>query len=96
VLYICDVRDQERLHEAFTGVDYVIRAEALKQVPTADYSPFEAVKTNVPGAQNVIRAAIARKVKRVVARSTRKAANSINPYGQRSSAPTSSSSRTIA
>ncbi|MHC4199218.1 MAG: UDP-N-acetylglucosamine 4,6-dehydratase (inverting) [Planctomycetota bacterium] len=79
--FIGDVRDQERLHEAFDGVDYVVHAAALKQVPAAEYNPFEAIKTNVLGAQNVIRAAIAKKVKRVVALSTDKAANPINLYG---------------
>lgn len=79
--FIGDVRDQERLHEAFHGVDYVVHAAALKQVPAAEYNPFEAVKTNVLGAQNVIRAAISQKVKRVLALSTDKAANPINLYG---------------
>lgn len=79
--FIGDVRDPERLHEAFDGVDYVVHAAALKQVPTAEYNPFEAVKTNVLGAQNVIRAAIRQRVKRVIALSTDKAANPINLYG---------------
>jgi len=79
--FIGDVRDQERLHEALAGVDYVVHAAALKQVPTAEYNPFEAVKTNVLGAQNVIRAAIRQRVKRVIALSTDKAASPINLYG---------------
>lgn len=79
--FIGDVRDQDRLYEALSGVDYVIHAAALKQVPTAEYNPFEAIKTNVLGAQNVIRAAINQRVKRVIALSTDKAANPINLYG---------------
>jgi len=79
--FLGDVRDRERLHRAFAGVDYIIHAAALKQVPAAEYNPFEAVKTNVLGAQNVIEEAIDRGVKRVVALSTDKAANPINLYG---------------
>jgi UDP-N-acetylglucosamine 4,6-dehydratase len=79
--FIGDVRDQERLHRAFQGVDYVIHAAALKQVPAAEYNPFEAVRTNILGAQNIINAAINQKVKRVVALSTDKACNPINLYG---------------
>lgn len=79
--FIGDVRDPDRLHDAFRGVDYVIHAAALKQVPTAEYNPFEAVKTNVLGAQNVIRAAIGQGVKRIMALSTDKAASPINLYG---------------
>lgn len=79
--FIGDVRDEERLYEAFYQVDYVIHAAALKQVPTAEYNPFEVIKTNVLGAQNVIRAAIKQNVKRVLALSTDKAANPINLYG---------------
>jgi UDP-N-acetylglucosamine 4,6-dehydratase len=79
--FIGDVRDKERLSRAFLGVDYVIHAAALKQVPAAEYNPFEAVKTNIIGAQNVINVAIDRGVKRVVALSTDKAANPINLYG---------------
>ncbi len=79
--FLGDVRDGERLQRAFTGVDYIVHAAALKQVPAAEYNPFEAVKTNVLGAQNVINAAIDRSVKRVVALSTDKAANPINLYG---------------
>ena len=79
--FIGDVRDKERLYRAFHGVDYVIHAAALKQVPAAEYNPFEAVKTNIIGAQNVINVAIDRDVKRVIALSTDKAANPINLYG---------------
>ena len=79
--FIGDVRDQQRLYTAMRGVDYVIHAAALKQIPTLEYNPFEAIKTNVLGAQNVIHAAINEKVKRVVALSTDKAANPINLYG---------------
>jgi len=79
--FIGDVRDQERLYRAFHGVDYVIHAAAMKQVPAAEYNPFEAVKTNIVGAQNIINAAIDQKVKRVIALSTDKAANPINLYG---------------
>ena len=79
--FIGDVRDQERLYEAFHTVDYVIHAAALKQVPTAEYNPLEAIKTNVLGAQNIMRAAINQKVKKVIALSTDKAANPVNLYG---------------
>ena len=79
--FIGDVRDAERLNRAFQGVDYIIHAAALKQVPAAEYNPFEAVKTNILGAQNVINVAIDRGVKRVIALSTDKAANPINLYG---------------
>lgn len=79
--FIGDVRDKERLYRAFRGVDYVIHAAALKQVPAAEYNPFEAVKTNILGAQNIINVAIDQGVKRVVALSTDKAANPINLYG---------------
>jgi UDP-N-acetylglucosamine 4,6-dehydratase len=79
--FIGDVRDKERLYRAFTGVDYVIHAAALKQVPAAEYNPFEAVKTNIIGAENVINAAIDQGVKKVIALSTDKAANPINLYG---------------
>jgi UDP-N-acetylglucosamine 4,6-dehydratase len=79
--FIGDVRDRERLYRAFAGVDYVIHAAALKQVPAAEYNPLEAVKTNILGAANVIDAAIDQGVKRVVALSTDKAANPINLYG---------------
>lgn len=79
--FIGDVRDKERLLRAFEGVDYVIHAAALKQVPACEYNPFEAVKTNVMGAQNVIDAALDSRVKRVVALSTDKACAPINLYG---------------
>lgn len=79
--FIGDVRDKERLYRAFCGVDYVIHAAALKQVPAAEYNPFEAVKTNIIGAENIINAAIDNDVKRVIALSTDKAAAPINLYG---------------
>ena len=79
--FIGDVRDVERLKEAMQGVDYVIHAAAQKQVVAAEYNPMECIKTNVHGAENVIKAAIARNVKRVIALSTDKAANPINLYG---------------
>lgn len=79
--FIGDVRDKERLYRAFHGVDYVIHAAALKQVPAAEYNPFEAVKTNIIGAQNVINVAIDQGVSKVIALSTDKAANPINLYG---------------
>jgi UDP-N-acetylglucosamine 4,6-dehydratase (inverting) len=79
--FIGDVRDRERLSRAMEGVDIVIHAAALKQVPAAEYNPFEAVKTNVLGAQNVIDAVLDNRVTRVVALSTDKAAAPINLYG---------------
>ena len=79
--FIGDVRDRERLYRAFDGVDMVVHAAALKQVPSCEYNPLEAVKTNVLGAANVIDAAIDRNVGRVIALSTDKAANPINLYG---------------
>jgi len=79
--FIGDVRDRERLYRAFDHVHYVVHAAALKQVPTCEYNPFEAIKTNIHGAQNVIDAAIDRGVERVVALSTDKAVNPINLYG---------------
>ncbi len=79
--FIGDVRDKERLYRAFRNVDYVIHAAALKQVPICEYNPFEAVKTNIEGAQNIIDAAIDTGVKKVVALSTDKAVNPINLYG---------------
>jgi len=79
--FIGDVRDYHRLKMAMTGVDIVIHAAALKQVPACEYNPFEAVKTNVIGGQNVIDAAIAKGVKQVIALSTDKAAAPINLYG---------------
>jgi UDP-N-acetylglucosamine 4,6-dehydratase len=79
--FIGDVRDKDRLYRAFYGVDYVVHAAAFKQVVAAEYNPFEAVKTNIIGGQNVIEAAIDNKVKGVIALSTDKAANPINLYG---------------
>jgi UDP-N-acetylglucosamine 4,6-dehydratase/5-epimerase len=79
--FIGDVRDADRLERAMSGVDFVVHAAALKQVPVAEYNPMECIKTNVHGAQNVIDAALANGVKRVVALSTDKAANPINLYG---------------
>jgi UDP-N-acetylglucosamine 4,6-dehydratase/5-epimerase len=79
--FIGDVRDKERLYRAMEDVDIVVHAAALKQVPAAEYNPFEAIKTNVIGAQNVIEAAMDCHVKRVVALSTDKAAAPINLYG---------------
>lgn len=79
--FIGDVRDKERMMRAFEGIDIVVHAAALKQVPACEYNPFEAVKTNIHGAQNVIDCAINCKVKKVVALSTDKACAPINLYG---------------
>src|SRR5688572_8104436 len=79
--FLGDVRDVERLKRAFDDVDMVVHAAALKQVPAAEYNPFECIKTNVLGAQNVIEAALSTGVARIVALSTDKAANPINLYG---------------
>jgi len=79
--FIGDVRDRDRLYRAFKGVDYVIHAAAMKQVPACEYNPFEAIKTNIHGAQNVIDAALDCGIKKVVALSTDKAVNPINLYG---------------
>lgn len=79
--FIGDVRDGQRLMLAMNGVDYVVHAAALKQVPAAEYNPMECIKTNVNGAQNVIDAAIVNNVKKVIALSTDKAANPVNLYG---------------
>lgn len=79
--FIGDVRDYERLKLAFEEVDIVVHAAALKQVPAAEYNPMECIKTNIMGAENVIRAALATKVQRVIALSTDKAAAPINLYG---------------
>jgi len=79
--FIGDVRDKERLYRAFNGVDYVIHAAALKHVPSAEYNPFEAIKTNINGAANVIDAAIDLKIKKVIALSTDKAVSPVNLYG---------------
>lgn len=79
--FIGDVRDRARLRRAFEGVDYVIHAAAMKQVPACEYNPNEAIKTNINGAMNVIEAALDTGVKRVVALSTDKAVNPVNLYG---------------
>ncbi|NQY35411.1 MAG: UDP-N-acetylglucosamine 4,6-dehydratase (inverting) [Alteromonadaceae bacterium] len=79
--FIGDVRDRERLTQAMNGVDFVIHAAALKQVPAAEYNPMECIKTNIHGAENVISAALANEVEKVIALSTDKAANPINLYG---------------
>ncbi len=79
--FLGDVRDKERLYRAFEGVDYVIHAAALKQVPALEYNPVEAVKTNVNGADNIVEAAIDAGVKKVIALSTDKAVNPANLYG---------------
>ena len=79
--FIGDIRNKERLYRAFFGVDYIIHAAALKQVPALEYNPFEGIETNIIGAQNVIDAAIDRKVKKVIFISTDKAVNPINLYG---------------
>jgi UDP-N-acetylglucosamine 4,6-dehydratase len=79
--FLGDVRDRDRLEMAMRDVDVVIHAAALKQVPTAEYNPFECINTNILGAENVVRAAIRSDVKRVIALSTDKAANPINLYG---------------
>ena len=79
--FIGDVRDKDRLYRAFDGVDVVVHAAALKQVPAAEYNPTEPIKTNILGAANIVDAAIDRGVARVVALSTDKAANPINLYG---------------
>ena len=79
--FLGDVRDRERLYRAFKDVDIVIHAAALKQIPAAEYNPFEVIKTNVIGAQNIIEAAIDCNIEKVIALSTDKAANPINLYG---------------
>lgn len=79
--FIGDVRDKDRLKRALNGIDYVIHAAAMKQVPACEYNPFEAIKTNIHGAQNVIDASLDSNVKKVVALSTDKAVNPINLYG---------------
>jgi len=79
--FIGDVRDRDRLYRAFDGVDYVVHAAALKQVPAAEYNPSEVIKTNIGGAENVVNAAIDCGVKKVIALSTDKACNPINLYG---------------
>ena len=79
--FIGDVRDKERLNQSMQGVDFVIHAAALKQVPAAEYNPMECIKTNIHGAENVVQAALANNVDKVIALSTDKAANPINLYG---------------
>jgi UDP-N-acetylglucosamine 4,6-dehydratase (inverting) len=79
--FIGDVRDKERLYRALDGVDYVVHAAATKIVPTAEYNPFECVKTNINGAMNLVDACIDKRVKRVVALSTDKASSPVNLYG---------------
>jgi UDP-N-acetylglucosamine 4,6-dehydratase len=79
--FIGDVRDKDRLYRAFHGVDLVVHAAALKQVPACEYNPFEAVQTNIMGAKNIIDAAIDCGVKRIIALSTDKAVNPVNLYG---------------
>jgi UDP-N-acetylglucosamine 4,6-dehydratase len=79
--FLGDVRDRDRLIQALRGIDYVIHAAALKQVPAAEYNPTECIRTNINGAENVINAAIENRVDKVIALSTDKAANPINLYG---------------
>lgn len=79
--FIGDVRDSDRLHRAFHGVDIIVHAAALKIVPSAEYNPFEVVRTNIIGAENVINVAIDNNVKQVIALSTDKAVNPVNLYG---------------
>ena len=79
--FLGDVRDKDRLYRAFDGVDYVVHAAALKQVPACEYNPIEAIRTNINGAMNIIDAALDCGVKKVVALSTDKAVNPINLYG---------------
>jgi len=79
--FIGDIRDTDRLYRAFDNVDYVVHAAAMKQVPACEYNPFEAVKTNILGAQNIAQAAIDKGVKKVIALSTDKAVAPVNLYG---------------
>jgi UDP-N-acetylglucosamine 4,6-dehydratase len=79
--FLGDIRDKDRLYRAFSGVDYVVHAAALKQVPALEYNPFEAVKTNIIGAENIVDAAIDRDVRKVIVLSTDKAVNPVNLYG---------------
>ena len=79
--FIGDVRDKDRLNQACRGVDYIVHAAAMKQVVASEYNPFECIKTNIQGANNLIEAAINNKVKKVIALSTDKAVNPINLYG---------------
>ena len=78
--FLGDVRDKQRLKTAFEGVDLVVHAAALKQVPAAEYNPTEYIKTNINGAENIIQAAISCNVKKIIALSTDKAVNPINLY----------------
>ena len=80
-MFLGDIRDQERLNRAFENIDIVVHAAALKQVPAAEYNPFEFVKTNIIGTENIINAALDNKVKDVIALSTDKASSPINLYG---------------
>ena len=86
--FIGDVRDRERLIMACKGVDVIVHAAAMKQVPAAEYNPMECIKTNIGGAENVIAAAVENQVKRVIALSTDKAANPLNLYGATKLSPT--------
>ena len=79
--FLGDIRDKNRLNIALEGVDYVIHAAALKQVPAAEYNPFEFIQTNIVGSNNLIEACISQKVKKIIALSTDKAAAPINLYG---------------
>ena len=79
--FVGDVRDRDRLTRAMQGVDFVIHAAAMKQVPAAEYNPTECIRTNIDGAENVINAAIDNNVSKVIALSTDKAANPVNLYG---------------
>ena len=79
--FLGDVRDKERLHRAFQGVEIVVHAAAMKQVPASEYNPMEAIKTNIIGAENVINVSIDQKIEKVIALSTDKASNPVNLYG---------------
>ena len=79
--FIGDIRDQKRLNSALNGIDIVIHSAALKQVPTAEYNPFEYIQTNIQGAQNIIESSFSNNVKQVIALSTDKAVAPINLYG---------------
>ena len=79
--FLGDVRDGKRLEQATEGVDFIVHAAALKQVPAAEYNPMETIKTNIYGAENIIDAALKNNVEKVIALSTDKAANPINLYG---------------
>ena len=80
-MFIGDIRDKDRLKRAIEGIEIVVHAAALKQVPTAEYNPFEFIKTNIIGAQNLVEACIDSNVKKVIALSTDKASSPINLYG---------------